>query len=188
MVYLPDLNVPNFRELSARGAVEVAAEAIRALSAPERIVVGSSFGAFVALHALGELAGDPTRWCTKLVLLAPALNPWDPKSPLITTEIARTWREKGVLPLSYYPEQCEVPVHVKFLEELEDLGVPPRALALPTLVVHGRHDEVVHVSQSEQYAASNSHARLELMNDSHELMTSPDTLVAILTEFIEGGR
>jgi pimeloyl-ACP methyl ester carboxylesterase len=77
---------------------------------------------------------------------------------------------------------------------LEDLAAADAAGAgwpdvrVPTLIVHGRRDEVVDIGLSRAFAAGKRHVRLVELDDGHELVaTLPRTLAeaeAFLAPFL----
>jgi pimeloyl-ACP methyl ester carboxylesterase len=56
----------------------------------------------------------------------------------------------------------------------------------PTIVVHGRGDEVVPVHGSEAFAADHPGVRLVLVDDAHRLAASIDVIVAATRSFVDG--
>jgi alpha-beta hydrolase superfamily lysophospholipase len=146
--------------------------------------MGSSFGAFIALHAINSLAPDDRAHIVRVVLLAPALNPWDPRSGLLTPERERVWREVGSAPILDVETGNEVPVHYTFVEELRALDSRSVQLPIPTLIIHGTEDEVVPVSQSREFAASREGVILELVHDTHQLLKNPTKMLESIERFI----
>jgi pimeloyl-ACP methyl ester carboxylesterase len=183
-VSLPSISVPSLAELSPRAAVDRVKELIRATSHTELTLMGSSFGAFVGLHAYHELPADERAHIRHLVLLAPALDPWDPRSGLLTTERERLWRERGSAPVLNLESGTEVPVHYRFVEELRAFDLSGVTLAVPTLLIHGIDDEVVPCGQSQDFAASRPGVSLILVQDSHQLLGEPLKMLNAIERFI----
>jgi predicted esterase YcpF (UPF0227 family) len=88
----PSLALPSLERLSPLAVRDYMSERIRALSGDRVAIVASSFGAYVALHALAY-AAEVRPHC--LVLLAPVIDPWDSRSALLSSEVEATWKEQG---------------------------------------------------------------------------------------------
>ena len=190
-VSLPSVTVPSLEELSPRAAVGLVKEMVRneARRGVDRglILMGSSFGAFLGLHAYHELSVPERAHIRALVLLAPALNPWDPTSGLLTPERERAWREHGSAPVLNLETGHEVPVHYRFVEELRSFDSRVERLEVPTLIIHGLNDEVVPVVQSREFAASHPGTVLELLHDTHQLLGDPPKMLSLIERFILSG-
>jgi pimeloyl-ACP methyl ester carboxylesterase len=148
------------------------------------ILMGSSFGAFLGLHAYQELSGPERAHIRALVLLAPALNPWDPVSGLLTPDRERAWRERGSAQVLNLETGCYVPVHYRFVEELRSFDSHVEMLKVPTLILHGLNDEVVPVTQSREFADSHPGTVLEVLQDTHQLLGDPPKMLSIIERFI----
>ena len=71
----PDLNLPDFTSLTVSRMIGAAEQAIASCGNTPVALVGSSLGAFVAVHAAARrLARGTAAPVDRLVLLAPALN------------------------------------------------------------------------------------------------------------------
>jgi uncharacterized protein len=183
-VSLPSITVPTLGGLSPLSAIKLVQEEIAA-RAPEPIVlVGSSFGAFVAVHAVAGMKASDSGHLQRMVLLAPVFDPWDPRSGLLTPDRERAWRENGVAPVLDLESGREVPVHYRFVEELRALDSCNLSLPVPTLIIHGIQDEVVPVSQSEEFALQRPEVVLELFEDSHQLLRDPLKMLRSMERFI----
>ncbi|MEN9846006.1 MAG: hypothetical protein RIS36_1153 [Pseudomonadota bacterium] len=187
-VSLPSVTVPSLEELSPRAAVTFVKELVRNENrcSDDRglILMGSSFGAFLGLHAYQELSGPERAHIRALVLLAPALNPWDPVSGLLTPDRERAWRERGSAQVLNLETGCYVPVHYRFVEELRSFDSHVEMLKVPTLILHGLNDEVVPVTQSREFADSHPGTVLEVLQDTHQLLGDPPKMLSIIERFI----
>jgi alpha-beta hydrolase superfamily lysophospholipase len=190
-VSLPSVTVPSLERLSPRDAVTFVKGLVRERSqghgAPELVLVGSSFGAFLALHAYHELADSDRAHIRALVLLAPALDPWDPVSGLLTPDRERAWREQGTAPVLNLETGVEVPVHYRFVEELRGFDTRSVVLKLPTLIVHGVRDEVVPIAQSREFVAARPGIAFEEVDDTHQLLGDSEKMLSIVERFILSG-
>lgn len=183
-VFSPSLAVPSFETLSPLAACELLANELSIESRHPLVVIASSFGAFVALHALQRVRREATP--RALVLLAPVTDPWRGEHTLLTPQVEAQWREQGSLPLMDLAKQQEVRVHYRFVEELHALGACREIEHVPTLIVHGRSDEVVSVEQSREYAAKCAGVTLVTVDDDHGLLAQPPELVELIEGFVVG--
>lgn len=183
-VSLPSITVPNLPRLSPIDAITSVREQVVARSGGPLVLMGSSFGAFVAVHALNGMTPGDRSHLRRMVLLAPVFNPWDATGGLLTPERERMWREKGVGPVLDLESGNEVPVHYRFVEELRGLDSRTLRLPVPTLIIHGIQDEVVPVSQSREFARGRPEVALELVEDSHQLLKDPPRMLESIERFI----
>lgn len=183
-VSLPSITVPNLELLSPHKAISVVQEEIAARAQGPLVIVGSSFGAFVAIHSVAGMAASAREHLHRIVLLAPVFDPWDPRSGLLTPERERVWRERGVAPVLDMESGREVLVHYQFVEELRLLDSRNLTLPVSTLIIHGVQDEVVPVSQSEEFARERPEVVLELFEDSHQLLRDPRKMLLLIERFI----
>jgi alpha-beta hydrolase superfamily lysophospholipase len=181
-VFCPSLAVPSFENLSPLAACELFAKEMNEESRYPTAVIASSFGAFIALHALQRVnrAAAPRA----MVLLAPVIDPWWGKRALLTPQIEAQWREQGRFPIMDLARKSEVQVHYRFVEELHLLGVCGEVAGVPTLIVHGRSDEVVSVEQSREYAAQQPDVMLVTVDDDHALLARSAELVSLVEKFL----
>lgn len=180
------LSIPSLAELSPIEAIEHVAAQLREASPRSVALVASSFGAYIGLHAMWRLAQEERAHVTRLVLLAPLINPWDSSSSLLTTEAEAEWARRKRFPVRDLESGELVDVHYGLVEELKSLGPAPVCPTIPALVVHGRRDAVVSPSQSEGFCKIHPTARLELLDEDHSLLGDRPKLLGIIEEFLLG--
>ncbi|HWO21399.1 MAG TPA: YqiA/YcfP family alpha/beta fold hydrolase [Kofleriaceae bacterium] len=173
-----DLRVPSFEHLRLSAMIEATGAAIGG-PGDRAVVIGSSLGGLTAAR-LAER--DPR--VRALVLLAPAF------------QLARRWRESlgddfevwrrtGWREVTDYTTGGTARVDFGFLEDVErvDVGLP--AVTVPTLILHGRADDVVPIDRSRELAAGCPHVRLVELDDGHELVASLPVLLAETDRFLD---
>lgn len=164
-----NLRVPSFEHLRLSTMIETVLTALH----DRTIVIGSSLGGLTAARA-----AERDSRIRALVLLAPAfqlvarwreqLGPeWD------------EWRARGWREVRDYMTGDMSKIDFGFVEDAEaiDIGYPD--VRVPTLVLHGRRDDVVPIERSRAFAADKPHVRLVELDDGHELVGS---LPRLLTE------
>lgn len=183
-VSLPSITLPSLERLSPRAVLSfVREEVVSRLNGPF-FLIGSSFGAFIATHALRELSAKQRDQVNGAVLIAPVFDPFDEHGGLLTGERQRVWREKGEFPLLDIEAGVERLVHYRFVEELRELVSEPIKYRVPTLVIHGTGDEVVPCRQSEAFAASRPWVETVFFNDDHQILRDPPGLLNAMEGFI----
>jgi ADP-ribose pyrophosphatase YjhB (NUDIX family) len=155
-----------------------------ALGGPaERVVlIGSSLGGFVA----AQLAAEEPR-VAALVLLAPAFCLAERWQQRLGSSGFRAWAETGWLETLDHTTGRPARIDFGFIEDLRRLapqGLPD--LRVPTLILHGKRDEVVDIELSRQLAAGKPHLRLIELEDGHELVASLPTIEQEVSAFLAG--
>ena len=174
--HCPDLNRPDFSTLTISRMIERTASLISSLPEGPVVLFGSSLGAFVALHAAERAQAEATRPITQLVLLAPALDfGRRPVGDLGETGMAR-WRDTGWWELTHYASGEPSRVHYELFRDAERYDSFAAERPVPTLVLQGRHDEVVDPEMVSRYAAARPHVTLVMLDDDHQLGASLERL------------
>jgi pimeloyl-ACP methyl ester carboxylesterase len=165
----PDFNEPAFETLSVTRMLAQVREAIAAAAAGPVALVGSSLGAFVALHAA---AADATGRVDRLVLLAPAVDFGGNRLRQLGEHGIDEWRRSGSLRLFHYGYGEPRDVGFALYEDAaryDAFAVPVRQ---PALVVQGRQDDLVDATTVERWASTRPAVDLRLVDDGHQLTAS----------------
>ncbi len=164
----PDLNQPSFETLTVTRMVEQTLAALEAAQAPVALI-GSSLGAYVAVHAA---AADAGRFVDRLVLLAPALDFGGNRLTHLGPHSIEEWRAAGALTVHHYGLGGARSVGFGLYEDAAAYDAFDVALDLPTLVVQGRQDDVVDTAMVERWCAARPSVDLHLVDDGHQLRES----------------
>ncbi len=108
-------------------------------------LIGSSLGGQVALNYAHRYGG-----VSRLLLLAPAIHYTGPHIP---SEELAAWEDAGVRHLWHDAFGQEVPLRYHFHTDRLHYAEPPPPPA-PTVIIHGRVDDVVPLAGSRAYAAA----------------------------------
>lgn len=169
-----DLRVPSFEHLRFSAIKSRIRAAIDAAGGPEQeeharaVLIGSSLGGLAACRVAAE---DP-RVCAVLAM-APAFHLVPRWRARLGEEAWDAWRRDGSLEVDDHATGARSRVDFGFVAELERSqhgGLPD--VRVPTLVVHGRNDDVVDVRWSRDFARGERHIRLVEVDDGHELTAS----------------
>jgi len=161
----PDLNRPSFGRLS-RAAMLAAVDELDSADTAPWCFIGSSLGGWLA--AMWAQA-HPER-VERLVLLCPGFDLAARWSTILGHDAFEEWRERGFVTV---PDAAGVPtrLHWRFMEEAAEYPGTP-GVSCPTLIVHGRADEIVPIESSRRYAAARDHVTLVEVDDDHSLAGS----------------
>ena len=179
---LPDLNRPSFAALSPGAMLEAIDELdAAALEARTRLcLIGSSLGGYLAAYWAGL---HPAR-VRRLVLLCPGFRLAERWPHMIGTVGFERWRQQGFFPFVNGAGHFE-DVHWAFFEESSRLPPEPE-VPCPTLILHGRRDEVVPIDTSRNY--SDRHAdrcTLVELDDDHQMHASVQPIIEETMRFME---
>jgi pimeloyl-ACP methyl ester carboxylesterase len=164
----PDFNEPDFSSLTMTRMLDRLAADIATLDSQPIVLIGSSLGAVVAIHAAPRLAGRIDR----LVLLAPAVMfPRDAPKVLGAERVAG-WQATGTLDVFHHAEGGMRPLSYGFYEDSVQYDAFAADVRQPTLILQGVRDASVDFRVVEQFAAARPNVQLTLLDDEHQLMAS----------------
>jgi pimeloyl-ACP methyl ester carboxylesterase len=173
-----DLRVPSLERLRFSAMMGRLTDAIGG-PRDRAVVFGSSLGGLCA----ARVAERDAR-IAALVLLAPAFRLAERWFQRLGDEAWRAWAESGWLEIHDYAEDRPARIDFEFVRELEALDRGWPDVRVPTLIVHGRADDVVDIGRSRQFADGKPWVRLVEVDDGHELVASLDRIDAEAEEFL----
>lgn len=145
-------------------------------------LIGSSMGGYLAaLYA----AAHPN--VEKIVLLAPAFG-FARRWPLrLGPEVVAKWRAEGSMEVFHYAAGERRRVGIALLDDGVTYPDFPE-VTQPTLIFHGRQDDVVPYTFSEEFRALHPQAELHLFDSGHELTDVLDPMWELTAAFLFGVR
>lgn len=169
-----DLRVPSFEHLRLSAMIETTRAAIK----EPAILIGSSLGGLTAARVAER--DDRVR---ALVLLAPAF------------QLAHRWRESlgegydawqssGWRAVMDYTTGQAAKVDFGFIQDAQEIDVGFPDVRVPTLILHGVHDDVVPIERTRAFAADRPHVEVIELDDGHELVASIPRLLVEAEAFI----
>jgi len=176
----PDFNQPSFETLTVTRMLDQTASALDAAAAPVALI-GSSLGAFVALHAA---AADRARRVDRLVLLAPALDFGGNRLRQMGQHGIDEWRRLGKVPFFHYAYNEPREVGFGLYEDAARYDAHAVDFTQPALVFQGRRDELVDHRMVERWAETRPNVDLRLYDDDHQLLASLDTIWSEVARFL----
>jgi len=160
---MPDLNAGDFFRLTiTRQLIQVASE-ISHDSTPVTLI-GSSLGGLTSAY----LAQQQPQ-VQRLVLLAPAfgfLSHWLSK---LGDEQLQRWQQDKYLKVYHYGERQSLPLSYDFVTDAVQYQEEVLQRPIPTLIIHGQHDEVIPIQASRDFAKSRPWVEVVELDSDHAL-------------------
>jgi uncharacterized protein len=177
----PDFNLPSFEDLTVTRMLKQTREAVGAAGRGPIALIGSSLGAFVALHAAAQdlAAGAEHSRIDRLLLLAPALDLRDGPQGADTDQ----WRRTGRLRIFHHAWNEQRDVGFALYEDAAHYDSLGLNLPLPILVFQGTRDASVDPVMVERWARTRPNVDLRLVDDEHQLSASVDEIWKASEEF-----
>ncbi|MEB3226132.1 MAG: YqiA/YcfP family alpha/beta fold hydrolase [Synechococcus sp.] len=175
---IPDLNQEDFGSLTISRQLEQ----IQPLLIEPSYIIGSSLGGLTAA-ILAEQFPERVR---KIILLAPAFQfttHW--RRRLGATTLIQ-WQREAYLPVFHYSYQQEIPLHYNFFKDAEAYANYSFQNTVPTLILHGIHDETVPITVSENYGKNRPWTTLISLDSDHSLGNCLDRLLQETEQFLFG--
>ena len=164
---IPDLNRGDFYHLTLSRQIQQV-QALLSNSAPADprppvTLIGSSFGGLTAAWLAETVPVE------RLVLLAPAFEFWQHWQSRLGSQLQQ-WQQQRSLKLYHYGERRELPLHYQFVVDLQQYDEAKLQRPVPTLILHGRQDEVIPVQASRNFARSRAWVELRELDSDHALI------------------
>jgi pimeloyl-ACP methyl ester carboxylesterase len=170
----PDFNLPSFEDLTVTRMLGQTGDAVRSAPRGPVALIGSSLGAFVAVHAAAQDRAARTGGARidRLVLLAPALDLRDGPQGADVDH----WRRTGRLRVFHHAWNEHRDVGFALYEDAARYDALGLDLPLPMLVFQGTRDESVDPGMVERWARSRPNVDLRLVDDEHQLSASVEEI------------
>lgn len=172
----PDLNLPSFETLTATRMLDQAREAIEATGDGPVMLVGSSLGGFVAVHAAAE---DKTGRIARLALMAPAFDFGGNRLRQLGEHGIESWRREGSLEFFHYAHNQPRRVWFKLYEDAAQYDAFKLQLSQPIHLFQGRQDDTVLPETVAAWAEGRPNIDLHWYDDGHQLAESIEDIVAV---------
>lgn len=171
--HAPDLNLPTFERLTLTAQVEAVEALLRTLPEPP-VLVGSSLGGFIATAVAHRGAA-----LRSMLLLAPASHFARRR---MSHSAWAAYRERGELEVFHYGAGRPLRLGPELQKDLPNwMDDDAWQIPVPTVILHGRHDEAVPLAESEAYRGRNPGTVLHVLEDDHGLL-APATLECLRNE------
>jgi pimeloyl-ACP methyl ester carboxylesterase len=169
----PDFNQPAFETLTVTRMLADTHRAVETVRVGPVALIGSSLGAFVAVHAAEAPWGLNI---DRLILLAPALDFGGNRLRQLGDRGFDEWRQSGRLEVFHYGDNVTRHVGFELYEDAARYDAFGVGRSLPTLVYQGRQDESVSPEMVADWARERRHVTFRLVEDRHQLTASMDEI------------
>jgi hypothetical protein len=160
---IPDLNQNDFSHLTLSRQIEQTQALFPSQGSPVTII-GSSFGGLTAAW-LGEKYPQVER----LILLAPAFGFLDHWLPKLGQDMIQQWQKSGYLDVYHYGKGRSLLLHYQFVLDCRQYQESKLQKPIPTLIFHGRNDDVIPIQASRDYASQRPWVQLIELDSEHTL-------------------
>jgi alpha-beta hydrolase superfamily lysophospholipase len=170
----PDFNLPSFEDLTVTRMLEQTRDAILAAPGDPVALIGSSLGAFVALHAAAQdhSAGPGRPRVDRLLLLAPALDLREGPQGADVDQ----WRRTGRLRIFHHAWNEYRDVGFALYEDAARYDAFGLQLSLPILIFQGTRDDAVEPAMVQRWTRTRPNVDLRMVDDEHQLGASVDEI------------
>ena len=174
----PDLAEEGFGSLTISGQLRVIERAVSEW--PPTLIVGSSLGGYLAaLYAARHPGPTPA-----LALLAPAFGFPARWAERLGEERMLEWRRNGRMEVFHYGEGRPAAIDFGFYQDALRFDPTPR-VEQPTLILHGKTDEVVPPEYSAEFARNRPNVAVEWLETDHGMLDALDRIWERISEFFQ---
>lgn len=176
---IPDLNQSDFTHLTLTRQLQQVLALLPRGSQPVTII-GSSFGGLTAAWAAQHHAQ-----IQRLVLLAPAFQFLDHWLPRLGVAQVQRWQAEQYLAVYHYGEGRSLPLSYNFIHDAAQYPEAQLQRPLPTLLLHGRADDVIPIQASQQFAAQRPWVEFIELDSDHALTNASEQIWAAIQTFCQ---
>jgi len=169
-LHTPDFNEPDFQSLTISRMLAQVRDTIDTLDDGPVALIGSSLGAFVAVHAAVR---HPQR-VDRLVLLAPALDFSANRLRDLGDRGVEDWRRTGELNVFHYGFGRLMPVGYELYTDAAQYDAFNARVDVPVQIFQGERDVAVSPDTVRRWSAARPNVELHMLDDDHQLLSSLD--------------
>ncbi len=161
---IPDMNQGDFYHLTLTRQIQQIEAEFNLKSEQKTVIIGSSFGGLTATWLAQR---NPS--IERLILLAPAFEFLLHVLPMLGEEKLKQWQIERDLSVYHYGEKRDIVINYGFIEDLKQYPDQQLQRHLPTLILHGKQDEIIPIQASRNYAAQHPGVKLIELESDHAL-------------------
>lgn len=183
MDLVPDPN--SFSTMKTSELLKKGLNAINKLNEDDLVLFGSSFGGLLS----NWISTIIPKKVSKVILMAPALELNASSFLSIFEETEDNWKQNNKTMVFHYKYDKELPLNYGFYKDLK-VNPPPdftkSKIIVPTLIFHGKHDEVVPIEWSHQYYLNNKEKIiLKDLDSDHQLLDQKESMWQEIRLFLD---
>jgi len=169
--------VDGFERSTPSSMLAIVEEALRSAPGPH-VVIGSSLGGWLA-----ALAASRNRSVARLVLLAPAFRLHERWRARTSPADLERWRTEGSVEVHHHVTNSPRRIGWAFFEDAA-IWPPFPVVHVPALCIAGGRDDTVPLEDVRAWVDRTPGARLEVVDDGHELTGSLPRIVELTRAFL----
>jgi len=177
--YVPDLQEDDFENLTLSRQIRLVQNIIDRDKRKKFGLIGSSMGGYLA-----SLIAQTRDSVKALYLMAPGFN------------FLNRWREtlnlskstQDLIPVFHYRYNKEVLLNTNLFRDAEIWESLPLKRKIPTLIVHGLHDNTVDIQESRKFVSAHPGCELKELESDHSLLSCMDWIVEDCLSFFQDQR
>lgn len=179
-LHVLDLNQDDFSHLTLSRQIQQGMDWLQGRG--PAVIIGSSFGGITAAW-IAQQAADPSQ-IHRLVLLAPAFQFLAQWLPRLGNETLARWQREGWLSVYHYGQRQQCPLAYQFVQDAQRYSDASLTTTVPTLILHGRRDEVIDIQASRDYQAARPWVKLVALDADHSLTEAHATIWSEIQHFL----
>lgn len=160
---IPDLNQNDFYHLTLTRQIKQISTYIENEQNPV-ILIGSSLGGLTAAWT-----AEKCEKVKQLILLAPAFNFFTNWLENLNQDTLNIWKTQRELSIYHYGYEQELPLSYQFIIDGQTYDETALKYPIPTLIFHGKNDEVIPIESSYNYAKTREWVKLIELDSDHGL-------------------
>lgn len=176
---IPDLNAGDFSHLTISRQLHQVQSEFPQNSAPVTLI-GSSLGGLTSAH----LAQQNSQ-VKRLVLLAPAFGFLSHWLPSLGIKKNKLWQQEKYCLVYHYGERRELPLSYNFITDAAQYEENLLQRPIPTLILHGKQDEVIPIQASRDFARSRPWVELIELDSDHTLANVTNEIWQCISSFCQ---
>ncbi|MDJ0659775.1 MAG: YqiA/YcfP family alpha/beta fold hydrolase [Crocosphaera sp.] len=160
---IPDLNQDDFYYLTLTRQIQQVSTYIENDPTPV-ILIGSSLGGLTTVFL-----AEKHEKVKQLILLAPAFKFFSHWVNHLDKNILDSWKNRRELSIYHYGYDQELPLSYQFITDGKTYDETRLKRPVPTLIFHGKHDEVIPIQSSYNYTETREWVKLIELDSDHGL-------------------
>nr|WP_035799452.1 YqiA/YcfP family alpha/beta fold hydrolase [Crocosphaera chwakensis] len=160
---IPDLNQNDFYHLTLTRQIQQISTYLKN-EQNSVILIGSSLGGLTAAWTAEKYLN-----VKQLILLAPAFNFFTDWLQSIDQNTLNNWKKQRELSIYHYGYDQELPLSYQFITDGQTYDETTLKRSIPTLIFHGKNDEVMPIESSHSYAKNREWVKLIELDSNHGL-------------------
>jgi uncharacterized protein len=175
---IPDLEGGDFQRLSLSGQINIINDCMDQNPGERFGLIGSSMGGYLA-----ALVAQKRKDVAAIYLMAPGFNFLERWSALLQGHLKGFNATPDLIKVFHYRYNKEMDLSTEIFRDAEKWDRLALDRKLPTRIVHGIHDDTVHVLESRKFVQTRPWCQLQELDSDHQLLSHIDWIVDDCLDF-----